>query len=76
LCLPPKGQRQAMLPSGNAPSRFGLRGTISTDSACTAAGGRFFPTVFGWMVHVSPWEKDPARVWGTHDDGDHAVRGR
>jgi hypothetical protein len=75
LCLPPRGQSQAMLPAGNVPSRFGFRGTISTESACTAAGGRFFPTVFGWMVHVSPWEKNPALVWGTHDD-DHAVRGR
>ncbi len=75
LCLPPRGQSQAMLPAGNAPSRFGLRGTISTESACKAAGGRFLPTVFGWMVHVSPWEKNPALVWGTHDD-DHDVRGR
>jgi hypothetical protein len=75
LCLPPRGQSQAMLPAGKAPSRFGLRGTIDTEAACTAAGGRFHPTVFGWMVHVSPWEKNPALVWGTHD-GDHAVRGR
>ena len=42
------------------PSRFGLRGTIVTEDACNAAGGRWMPTVFGWMVHVSPWEKDPA----------------
>jgi hypothetical protein len=76
LCLPPRGQSQAMLPSGNAPSRFGFRGTISTEAACTAAGGRFLQTVFGWMVHVSPWEKNPALVWGTHEDDDHAARGR
>jgi hypothetical protein len=75
LCLPPRGQSQEMQPSGNAPSRFGFRGTISTEAECTAAGGRFLPTAFGWMVHVSPWEKDPALVWGTHDD-DHVVRGR
>ena len=75
LCLPPKGQSQAMLPSGNTSSRFGLRGSITTEAECAAAGGRFLPTVFGWMVHVSPWEKNPALVWGTHDD-DHEVRGR
>jgi len=74
LCLPPGGQRQAMLPAGSTPSRFGLRGTISTEAACSAAGGRFLPTVFGWMVHVSPWEKNTALVWGTHE-GDHDVRG-
>jgi hypothetical protein len=71
LCLPPVGQEQAMLPAGNVPSRFGLRGTIATEDACKAAGGRFHPTVFGWMVHVSPWEKNPALVWGTHEDDDH-----
>jgi hypothetical protein len=75
LCLPPKGQSQAMLPAGNIPSRFGLRGTISTEAACSAAGGRFHPTVFGWMVHVSPWEKNPALVWGTHER-EHDMRGR
>jgi hypothetical protein len=71
LCLPPVGQEQAMLPAGNVPSRFGLRGTIAREDACRAAGGRFHPTVFGWMVHVSPWEKNPALVWGTHEDDDH-----
>jgi len=71
LCLPPVGQEQAMLPAGNVPSRFGLRGSIATADACAAAGGRFHPTVFGWMVHVSPWEKNPALVWGTHEDDDH-----
>jgi hypothetical protein len=75
LCLPPRGQNQAMLPAGNVPSRFGLRGTISTEAACSAAGGRFHPTVFGWMVHVSPWEKNPALVWGTHER-EHDMRGR
>ena len=69
LCFPPKGQSQAALPAGNAPSRFGFRGTISTEAECSAAGGRFLPSVFGWMVHVSPWEKNPALVWGTHEDG-------
>jgi hypothetical protein len=71
LCLPPVGQEQAMLPAGNVPSRFGLRGSIATEDACKSAGGRFHPTVFGWMVHVSPWEKNPALVWGTHEDDDH-----
>jgi len=71
LCLPPVGQEQAMLSAGKVPSRFGLRGTIATEDACKAAGGRFHPTVFGWMVHVSPWEKNPALVWGTHEDDDH-----
>jgi hypothetical protein len=71
LCLPPRGQEPAILPAGKVPPRFGLRGTIATEDACKAAGGRFMPTVFGWMVHVSPWETNPALVWGTHEDDDH-----
>jgi len=74
FCLAPRGQGQAALPVGNAAPRFGLRGTITTEAECSAAGGRFFPSVFGWMVHVSPWEKDPALVWGTHEDGAAGVR--
>jgi hypothetical protein len=37
-------------------TRFGLRGSISTQEACDAAGGRFRPVIFGWMVHVYPFE--------------------
>lgn len=42
---------------------FGLKGTIATSEACEQTGGRFFPQLFGWMVHVYPYEQDPARVW-------------
>ncbi len=68
LCMPPKDRELALYPSGDAPPLFGFQGSIATDSACKAAGGRFHATVFGWMVHVSPWETDPAKVWGTHED--------
>jgi hypothetical protein len=50
LCFPPNG--------GGATAdwtRFGSSGSISTKAACDAAGGRFYPQVFGWMVHVYPW---------------------
>ena len=48
--------------------RFGLRGTISDANACAAAGGRWVPQLFGWMVHVWPDETDPARMWSVHRD--------
>jgi hypothetical protein len=32
--------------------------------ACSAAGGRFFPQLFGWMVHVYPFEKTLDKIWG------------
>ena len=43
--------------------RFGPRGSIDSEAGCSAAGGRWRPQLFGWMVHVYPFEKDPAEVW-------------
>jgi len=60
MCRPPKGMEREMLGKS---SRFGLNGSISTQEECTAAGGTFMPHVFGWMVHVYPWEKTPDAIW-------------
>ncbi len=30
---------------------------------CDAAGGKFHPKVFGWMVHVYPFEQRPEDIW-------------
>jgi hypothetical protein len=59
LCLPPKGVGigQADL------TQFGLRGAIATQDACDAAGGRWMPIIFNWMVHVYPYESDPGKIW-------------
>lgn len=40
---------------------FGFSGSINTEAACRAAGGVFFDNVFGWMVHVYPFETDLAK---------------
>jgi hypothetical protein len=45
-----------------------LLGSIATQEACEKEGGTFIPHVFGWMVHVYPYEKDPQRIWSTLDD--------
>jgi len=51
LCMPPRAQLR------NADwSKFGLKGSIATQDACDAAGGRFRPSIFGWMVQVYPYE--------------------
>ena len=60
LCRPPKGQEQEML---SAHARFGLNGSITTKEECEAAGGKFYPVVFNWMVHVYPFAKNPQDVW-------------
>ena len=51
-------------------AKFGLMGSITTRESCDAAGGVFIPHVLGWMVHVYPYETDPAKIWSIDDD-DH-----
>lgn len=46
--------------------KFGLRGSIHTKEACDAAGGKFYPVIFGWMVHVYPYEDNTAKVFAMH----------
>jgi hypothetical protein len=59
ICFPPRGTD----PKAADWSRFGPNGSIATKAACDAVDGRFYPTLFGWMVHVYPWETDPRQVW-------------
>ena len=59
LCLPPKG---AHLQDADL-KEFGLRGSIATQDACNTVGGRWIPQIFGWMVHVYPYETEPAKIW-------------
>ena len=61
LCLPPRDQMRTA-----DWTRFGLRGSISTEQACDAAGGRFRPVIFGWMVHVYPYESSLDKIFAMH----------
>jgi hypothetical protein len=76
FCKAPKGQEAAYF---GPDAKFGLRGSITTEEACNAAGGEFHPHLFGWMVHVYPYETDPRKVWSVddddqgHDNMDHAA---
>jgi hypothetical protein len=61
LCMPPRGQL------GKADmTKFGLKGSIATEEACDAAGGRFHPVIFGWMVHVYPYEDSLDQIFAMH----------
>ncbi|MCI0353636.1 MAG: hypothetical protein L0099_01165 [Acidobacteria bacterium] len=60
LCLPPRQRRKEAL--GKNP-RFGLQGSIATREACEKEGGFFVPQVFGWMVHMYPFEATREKVW-------------
>lgn len=43
--------------------KFGPAGSIATEAACKAEGGKWLPSLFGWMVHVNAWAGDPRRVF-------------
>ena len=60
LCIPPRDKRQE---AWGPHSQFGLAGSITTKEECDAAGGRFMPQIFGWMVHVYPFEQRPEDIW-------------
>jgi hypothetical protein len=61
LCTPQRGQLR-----GADWTKFGLRGSIASEEACDAAGGRFHPIIFGWMVHVYPYEDSPDKIFAMH----------
>jgi hypothetical protein len=61
LCMPPRGQLRK-----TDWTKFGLRGSIATEDACDAAGGNFKPVVFGWMVHVYPYEDSLDKIFAMH----------
>src|SRR6266852_5464634 len=61
LCMPQKGELR------NADwKKFGLKGSIATQDACDAANGRFQPVIFGWMVHIYPYEDSLDKVFAMH----------
>ena len=60
MCKPPQGREMEAL---RKDARLGLNGSITAQEACEAAGGTFMPHVFGWMVHMYPWEKTPDEIW-------------
>lgn len=65
LCLPKRGHEERLRErDSKGRPLFGTEGVIETEQGCDMAGGRFFPTLFGWMVHVNassadPWAESP-----------------
>ena len=61
LCMPDRSRSVAF-----DQAKFGLRGSIATQDACDAAGGKFHPVIFGWMVHVYPYEDSLDNIFAMH----------
>jgi hypothetical protein len=68
FCFPPKGRESEAWQKN---PKFGMAGSISTKESCDQAGGRFVPLIFGWMVHIYPYEKNPADIWAMGPGMEH-----
>ena len=68
LCMPPADKRSA---AWGPNAKFGLAGSITTKDACEAAGGKFMPQIFGWMVHVYPLEQKSEDIWSVERQANH-----
>ncbi|HEV2800469.1 MAG TPA: hypothetical protein VGW12_08230 [Pyrinomonadaceae bacterium] len=73
VCLPEGDPLQNLFGNG---TRFGLEGSISNEAECRKEGGRFYPRLFGWMVHLYPYERTAREMWSVErqmeDGGGHA----
>ncbi len=72
-CVPAAGQRERWRETRDGAPVFGPQSPIASAPACAAAGGRFLPRIFGWMVHVMAFESDdPKVIWGGGHDHRHS----
>jgi hypothetical protein len=60
ICLPQGDPLQKLFGQG---TEFGLDGSITTLEECERAGGQFIPQLFGWMVHLYPYERTTQEMW-------------
>ncbi len=65
LCLPPRAEMRSA-----DWTKFGLHGSITTKDSCDTSGGRFSPVIFGWMVHVYPYEDSLDKIFTMHHHPD------
>jgi hypothetical protein len=69
-CLPGRGETARWAERRDGEPLFGPESPIATKEACDAVGGRFMPTVFGWMLHANVFAgDDPAAIWGDEHAG-------
>lgn len=72
LCLPRRGQESRLTERRNGVLQFGPAGAIDTSGECDAAGGRFFASLFGWMIHANVYAgTDIASIWGGEHHEQH-----
>ena len=75
-CIPKRNAKERWYEAKDGRPVFGPLG-VSTREECDAAGGRFIPQAFGWMVHATTFAgNDLKSIWhDEHMDHDHAMIG-
>jgi hypothetical protein len=69
-CLPKRGEAARWTERRDGDPVFGPESPVATKEACDAVGGRFLPTMFGWMLHANVFAgDDPAAIWGDEHAG-------
>jgi hypothetical protein len=66
-CIPPRGANDRWTELKDGAPVFGPRSPIATRAACDAAGGRFFESPFGWMVHANVFAGDSLSTIFAHE---------
>jgi len=75
-CIPARHPKERWFETKDGRPVFGPLG-VATKDECNAAGGRFIPQAFGWMVHATTFAgNDLKSIWhDDHMDPDHAMMG-
>lgn len=65
ICIPRRGDAERWKEMADGQMKFGPAGSIATEDACDAAGGRWLEHLFGWMVHANVFAGDDlGAIWG------------
>jgi hypothetical protein len=76
ICIPKRGDAERWKETKDGAMLFGPAGSITTNDACDAAGGRWLEHLFGWMVHANVFASDDlGQIWGDHHDDRHEAAG-
>ena len=72
LCLAKKGDERRYGERADGKLLFGPAGTIATEKECKAADGRWYGSLFGWMVHANVFSgNDVPSIWGGGAEHEH-----
>ena len=66
-CLPKRGEGARYAETRDGRPIFGPESPIATKAECSAVGGQFHETLFGWMIHANVFEEDDLQTIFGHD---------